>query len=100
MKKVTYTFASIIFLTIVACTKEKTTIVNPAGDSITTVTKISTDKSIIDSAKTKVKEDLHKTDDALKKGAKDVKEDLKKATSDAAAAVEKEAKDVKEKTEK
>ncbi|MGS0747715.1 hypothetical protein [Halpernia sp. GG3] len=43
---------------------------------------------------------MEKTNDALEKGATDVKQGLKKATADAAAAVEKGAKNVKEKTEK
>ncbi|WP_417428557.1 hypothetical protein [Halpernia sp.] len=82
-----------------ACTKEKTTVVEPNGDQ-TTVTKVGLDDQKIDSAKVKVNEGLQKTGDAIEKGANDVKEGVKDATNDAASAVENGAKKVKEKTEK
>jgi hypothetical protein len=100
MKKLSTSALLVSFLVFTSCTKEKTTVVSANGDSTTTVTTMGMDNQKVDSAKIKVNKDLNKTNDALEKGANDVKEDLKKATSDAAAAVEKGAKDVKEKTEK
>lgn len=100
MKKICYSVLFANFLLITSCTKEKTTIVSADGDSTTTVTTVGLDNQKVDSAKIKMNTGLEKTNNAIEKGATDVKQGLKKATADAAAAVEKGAKNVKEKTEK
>ncbi|SFI41330.1 hypothetical protein [Halpernia frigidisoli] len=99
MKKTFISALLFNLLLMTSCTKETTTI-NSTGDSTTTVTKIGIDNPKVDSAKIKVNNGIDKTGDALEKGAKDVKEGLKKVTADAAAAVERGAKDVKEDAKK
>lgn len=100
MKKLLTSLLLGSLLIFTSCTKEKTTVVSANGDSTTSVTTIGMDNQKVDSAKIKMNTGLEKTNDALEKGATDVKQGLKKATADAAAAVEKGAKNVKEKTEK
>lgn len=88
---------SIALLT--SCTKEKTTVIESNGDS-TTITKVGFDDQRIDSTKTKLNSGLEKTGNDIKQGAKELKEDVKDVTADAAAAVEKGARDVKEDAKK
>ena len=90
---------AIFALILTSCTQEKKTVIEADGTT-TTTTKIGINDPKLDSAKTKINKDLNKTGDAIEKGAKKLKEDVKDATSDAAAAVEKGAKKVKEDTEK
>lgn len=82
-----------------SCTQEKKTVIESDGTT-TTTTKIGIDDPKVDSAKTKINNDLDKTGDAIEKGANQLKEGVKDVTSDAAAAVEKGARKVKEDTKK
>lgn len=86
---------AIFALATIACTQDKKTVIEADGTTTTTTT-IGVDDPKIDSTKTKINEDLDKTGDAIEKGAKEFKEDVKDVTADAAAAVEKGAKNVKE----
>ena len=86
-------------LIMTSCTQEKKTIVEEDGTT-TSTTKIELNDPKLDSAKTKINNELDETGEAIEKGAKQLKEDVKDATSEAAAAVEKGAKKVKEDTEK
>lgn len=99
MKLINSLVAVIVLFLFSSCTKEKTTIIEPNGNS-TTITKVGVDNNVLDSAKIKVNKGLEKTGDEIKAGAKELNEDIKAATSDAAEAVERSAKKVKEDTKK
>lgn len=90
---------ALVAATLSSCTKEKTTVIDSKGNTSTT-TEIGMDDEKVDSAKIKINDGLERTGEDIKKGAKELGENMKEVTSDAAAAVERSAKKVKEDTKK